>query len=100
MFERIKPNSETVKRDWLVYSPTTKKVYCFCCKLLSSDRGNASVGEGFNNWKNADYITKHETSAKHTSALIAFTARRKVVGRIDTSFEVQYLERRDYWRNV
>ena len=33
-FEYMKPNKQIGKREWLVYSPKTKKVYCFYCLLF------------------------------------------------------------------
>ena len=35
MFEYEKPNKEIGKREWLLYSPFTHKVYCFYCCLFA-----------------------------------------------------------------
>jgi hypothetical protein len=30
-------NGEIVQRDWLIYSPSTGKTYCYVCKLFSDN---------------------------------------------------------------
>ncbi len=45
MFQRIHPNGEIVKRTWLCYSPTTGRIYCYACRLLSTVEGQLT-GEG------------------------------------------------------
>lgn len=36
MFTRRNKNQETVNRFWLCFSPTTGKIYCYACKLMST----------------------------------------------------------------
>ncbi|XP_046750285.1 uncharacterized protein LOC124413609 [Diprion similis] len=36
MFERKHKNGETIKREWLCFSPSNGKLYCFFCKLLNT----------------------------------------------------------------
>lgn len=33
-FKRITKNREVINRNWLCFSPTTGKLYCYICKLL------------------------------------------------------------------
>jgi hypothetical protein len=61
---------------------------------------NKFVGPGFNDWKNPSYITQHENSEKHRDCLMDLFTRKTVLGRIDTQLELQYLDRRNYWRSV
>jgi len=39
-FKRRLTNGEKVNRPWLLYSPLTNTVYCFCCLLFVSSSGN------------------------------------------------------------
>ena len=34
-FTRTEVNGEKVKQDWLIYSPSAGKVFCYVCKLFS-----------------------------------------------------------------
>ena len=70
LFWREQLNGEIVKREWLCYSPSTKKLYCFVCKLFASDSEKiilASVGYG--DWKHAPRdLARHESTNKHLKA--------------------------------
>jgi hypothetical protein len=48
------PNGEKKKRNWLCYSPSTGKAFCFQCKLFSPE-DSAFSRSGFCDWKNASY---------------------------------------------
>ncbi|XP_076810277.1 uncharacterized protein LOC143453012 [Clavelina lepadiformis] len=80
LFWREQLNGEIVKREWLCYSPSTKKLYCFFCKLFASDSEKimlqlASVGYG--DWKHAPRdLARHESSNKHLSYLSTYFFRR------------------------
>uniref|UniRef100_A0A8C5G7Z5 TTF-type domain-containing protein n=1 Tax=Gouania willdenowi TaxID=441366 RepID=A0A8C5G7Z5_GOUWI len=66
-FFRKKLYGETLSRKWLVYSPSTGTVFCYCCKLFSI-RDNQFV-TGFNDWKNcANRLHEHENSMDHRTA--------------------------------
>lgn len=49
-------NGEKIKRRWLVYSKTSDKVYCFCCKLFKPDCGSSLGNSGCNDWKHIGSI--------------------------------------------
>ncbi len=55
------PKNEVVSKEWLIYSPLEGMVYCFACKLLSSQR-NAFMS-GFSDWRHPERISDHEKSA-------------------------------------
>ena len=65
-------NGEKVERDWLLYSKSSNRVYCFACKLF----GEANVADtrlvvGYNNWQCLSKILKHhETSGYHINAYL------------------------------
>ena len=46
------PKGEKKKRNWLCYSPSTGKAFCFQCKLFSPE-DSAFSRSGFCDWKNA-----------------------------------------------
>lgn len=96
-------NGDRVKRDWLLYSPSRGRVYCFVCKLFdtSSMSSNPFCCEGFNDWKHAaDRISFHENSKNHRKCLLTFFKRSSEAGRIDTELQIQINKERVYWRNV
>lgn len=99
MFDYEKPNNEIGKREWLLYSPSTYKVYCFYCCLFN-DKKSGQFCTGFNDWKNPVYISQHAKSTQHITAVGVFHSRRNISERIDAQLESQFLETRDYWQNV
>ena len=95
-------NGEIVKREWLCYSPSTKKLYCFVCKLFASDSEKimlASVGYG--DWKHAPCdLARHESYNKHLSYLSTYFFRRAKKGSICKDLEEQKESDRKYWCKV
>ena len=73
MFYRIHVNGEKVKRNWLCYSPTTGKVYCFTCKLMSTPKEpGLFASDGFGDSKHSERgISNHESSNEHCESKIA-----------------------------
>lgn len=41
-FYKVMPNGEKVLRTWMVYSPVSEKLYCFCCRLFSANATDAT----------------------------------------------------------
>ncbi|XP_025199039.1 zinc finger MYM-type protein 1-like [Melanaphis sacchari] len=83
MFTRRNKNQETVNRFWLCFSPSKGKIYCYPCKLMSSQNTKLSR-EGFNDWKHAsDRLYDHEISKTHLESVMSLVQRGKVAGRID-----------------
>lgn len=54
LFTRTTPNGNTSKREWLLYSKSTGSVYCFVCKLFSTNTESTKLtsAAGFSDWKN------------------------------------------------
>lgn len=101
-FKELK-NNEKVKRDWLIYSPSTGKVFCFPCKLFGSNAmaSNPFCTEGFNDWKHAGQsIPYNENSKEHRRCLMTFMKRSNEAGRIDSDLQVQLNKEKEYWREV
>lgn len=70
MMFRKHVNGEQIKREWLMYSPSSGNVYCFPCILLrDADKGNQTqFCDGFADWKNASLrMQVHKNSVMHQS---------------------------------
>lgn len=98
LFTSKKSNGEQYKREWLMYSPTSGKVYCFVCKLFSSSTSSLARG-GFCDWRNSCIIHQHENSADHRDALLTYLTRRRACT-IAEKLDEQIERDRDYWRHV
>ena len=68
------PNGQVVDRQWVTYSPSTGNIYCFPCKLFSSQKSQAFV-TGYFDWKHPEGICEHETSAEHLACMLALHQR-------------------------
>lgn len=90
-------NEERHRREWLLYSETTGKVFCIYTKLFDMNSENAFVS-GFNDWKNHIRIDSHEISMEHKNNAKAFIMRTQNSGKIDSELHRQYLAVRDYWK--
>ena len=60
------PNKEKQNRFWLVYSPSTGKVFCAVCLLFKEKN---SFTTGFNDLKNNSSAETHENSKEQKSAM-------------------------------
>ena len=102
MFVSIKANKELVERDWLVYSPSLKSVYCFYCRLLFNPFAVGSSGSfpliynGFNDWKHPEYLDSHERSRRHINSIADLFTISKKSGRIDHKLEENCLKEIHY----
>ncbi|KAL4105050.1 hypothetical protein QTP88_020340 [Uroleucon formosanum] len=100
MFTRRNKNQETVNRFWLCFSPSNGKIYCYPCKLMSTQNNKLSR-EGFNDWKHAsDRLYDHEISKTHLESVMSLVQRGKVTGRIDQELAMQELQQIEYWRKI
>ena len=66
-FFKTLPNGEKILRSWMVYFPSKKALYCFCCKLFPKEsNSNFNYEDGFNTcWKLNSKISQYESSASH-----------------------------------
>lgn len=74
VFHQSLPNKETVERDFLVWSSTTKALYCFSCSLMGSEEEFKSLESSLLRWnggardqwrKLIDRVNQHQSSLLH-----------------------------------
>lgn len=92
------PNNQIVPREWLLYSPSTGSVYCYACKLLSSQKHAFSIG--FCDWKHPERVSDHEKSAEHRQNMLSLLHRSKYACRVDASLARQCESEQQYWKEV
>lgn len=99
MFTRVHARTgEQFGRNWLCYSKTSGRVYCFTCKLMSPMR--SKLTRGFNDWKHANkLLSNHENCKQHLDAMAALCAR-KSSRHIDSDLVEQYESEIQYWKQV
>ena len=68
LFQLKLHNNEIIERKWMSYSPFTGHVYCFVCRLFSSEKDQSTL-HGFYDWKHPERITEHEQSKAHKQTL-------------------------------
>lgn len=101
MFERKLLNNEKRPRKWLIYSPSTGKVYCGPCLLFGGGTHFGRQDVGFNDWKNASVrLESHENSGEHKTCVLTLQRRSNIIGRVDHELAAQLLEELTYWREV
>lgn len=100
MFEYVMPNKSISQREWLLYSPSKQKVFCFYCLLFCTNNRAGLFCVGFNYWKNQACIAKHAMSQQHTSSVDQYLTRKNQRNRIDVLNETEFQKTRDYWKNV
>jgi len=64
-----------IARNWLLYSKSHDRVYCFCCKLFSSQLQIPNPGSLTNNgtsdWKHiALKLEQHENFSSHKQTIL------------------------------
>ncbi|XP_068250776.1 uncharacterized protein [Palaemon carinicauda] len=92
-------SGQEINLNWLCYSKTTGKVYCFPCKLLS--KVQSSFTTGFNGWKNARYIMEsHSRSDQHRKSMVDMIYRKTTGACIDSNLVLQYESDCEYWQAV
>ena len=74
-FYRELKNGDRVLRNWLLYSPIDKGLYCFCCKLfLSANDLSPFVTKPFCHfWHLNPCLANHENSKMHTECFFKWS---------------------------
>ncbi|XP_065664514.1 zinc finger MYM-type protein 1-like [Hydra vulgaris] len=107
-FIRKLVNGEIVSRDWLIYSPSTGKVFCYICKIFGCKTGSAGTNNaprnqfitGFDDWKNViARIISHKKSKDHFAA-VSMIMQYKKSTRIDVELQKENEKSCKYWTEV
>ncbi|XP_024196213.1 uncharacterized protein LOC112199423 [Rosa chinensis] len=107
-FFRYLPNGEKQDRNWLVYSESLDRIFCFCCKLFKKDEQKINLGNiagvGYKDWKNLGRRLKgHETSNVHAYCMSRWIELKKRLQKnqtIDKSWQEQITKEKEHWRQV
>jgi hypothetical protein len=71
-FYLTRDNGTKEKKEWLIFSETTKSAYCFICKLFST-KSNVLV-TGCSDWKNiGDILRRHDESKERKECVCVCT---------------------------
>jgi len=101
LFNRSLPSKKIIKRDWLIYSHTTKRAYCWVCKLFGSSNQSGLGGDGTNDWKNITVrLKEHECGKDHFQNVAIKVSRLSKLNRIDADLEDQIEQEVSYWKDV
>lgn len=99
-------NGERVHRNWLIYSKTSRSIFCFSCIVFGKGKIDSSIcnkKKGFKDWKNLNRINDHENCASHRDAYLqwkCFEKNIKCGGLIDDSLQKAILTEKEKWRNI
>lgn len=99
VFSRKLQNEEHIKREWLLYSPSLGRLFCFVCRLFSKEEG-AFVTSGFNDWKHICLVNSHENSRGHREFMTAYAHRHSQSCNVNNDLLRQQREQQEYWRKV
>ncbi|KAF0740989.1 zinc finger MYM-type protein 1-like [Aphis craccivora] len=94
-FKKQLPNSETIDRNWLIYSKNKNALFCFPCCLFEYRQSQipliANRQEGFSDWKNINRIEDHETSPDHRKYFVQW---KTLEARLKNS------QKKERWRHI
>lgn len=95
-----KLTNKTHVRDWLCYSETKGRLFCFVCKVTNSDTSSPRfTKDGLDDWKNAhNLLTRHEESTPHGQAIISLVNLKNKNTRVDSQLVSQIETEQNYWR--
>lgn len=98
-------SKKELHRNWLCYSESAGKLFCFSCKLLTTTQSlkdaSALTSTGFNDWKNAQFfLSIHEQGFSHRDAISSFYLLTNKVARVDQKLMEQLEEETTYWEKV
>ncbi|KAL4142232.1 hypothetical protein QTP88_004731 [Uroleucon formosanum] len=108
LYYRIMKNSEKIARNWLLYSKSHDRVYCFCCKLFSSQLKIPNPGSltdnGTSDWKHiALKLEQHENSSSHKQTILSWNELQTRIIQNETIDDLHLKEidkEKQYWKDV
>ena len=93
-------SSNVFKREWLLYSPSQGRLYCFVCRLLSKKESRFATS-GFNDWKHCSNVSiELENGEEHQKCMMAYLIRHKETGSVDSLLLEQHRSEQEYWHKV
>jgi len=103
---RIMKNGEKIARHWLLYSKSLDRIYCFCCKLFSSQLKIPNPGSLANNgtsdWKHiALKLEQHENSSSHKQTILSWNELQTRIIKNETIDALHLKEidkEKQYWK--
>ena len=104
-YRRCLKNGEKQDRRWLVYSTTSEKIYCFCCKLFGRNSDTIQLATiGFKDWNNVvPRLSQHESSHDHIicmSQWMELELRLQKNLTIDKYVQEEINKEKSHWREV
>jgi len=96
---RQEKTGQIIERDWLCYSPSQAKLFCFYCKLMTDAQLFGKTG--CSDWRHITIlISRHESSSSHKDAVVAFRLRKCTQERVDANLVKQITAHEKYWYSV
>ena len=102
-FYKQMPNGEKILRSWMVYSPITNKLYCFCCLLFSAitDTKTSTFVTGFQKlWKLNPKVADHESTNEHLEKWKSLEIRLKLHKTIDDAALQSIETEKQKWKGI
>ncbi|XP_022169729.1 zinc finger MYM-type protein 1-like [Myzus persicae] len=108
LYSRKLSNGEFIDRQWLVYSVSSDRVYCFCCKLFPSHATNLRISSlatvGLRDWKHiSERLKTHEISQAHIKSAIDWSELRQRLGKLETidkAHQILLEKEKNHWKEV
>ncbi|XP_053146859.1 uncharacterized protein LOC128342856 isoform X2 [Hemicordylus capensis] len=97
---------EEVTRKWLVYSPSKRSAFCFCCLLFSRSEHQSTLEQesGFNHWKAPERIPVHENAKNHREHFAQWKEMERNIagnrGLIDAELRSQIKKEKQRWCKI
>ncbi|KAJ8911932.1 hypothetical protein NQ315_016273 [Exocentrus adspersus] len=100
LFNMNLKNGENLNRDWLTYSPSTGKIYCFFCLLFGTSTSNP-FKNGFCQWDHGHRaLMSHQTDKDHLNSVRSWVGVTSKAGNIDSVLKSEFEKQQFYWREV
>ncbi|XP_013780960.1 zinc finger MYM-type protein 5-like [Limulus polyphemus] len=103
MYRKIN-NGENFLRRWLVYSESSNKSCCFCCKIFGLTNKSFLGKSEINDLKHArEYLQSHENSVHHLECLKKWfetSLRLQINKTIDKEIQSRVEKEREHWCKV
>lgn len=99
-FTKTLPSGQSRPRHWLLYSPSTGRVFCFVCRLFIHNSQSSLVKDGFDAWDHINRLSDHEQSFDHRQALVQYSIRVANKETLDRVLVDEIEKEKNYWREV